>query len=108
MRLRQFSVGGLVFDSDFDSGNCARVEAIGDELLVECGIYAGRGGLGEDGGWVPAATEGGDSEPRRAAARRYERNGRFASAFFVEESRMTAEELENEKEDGEGGKPLYF
>ena len=84
------------------------VEAIGDELLVECGIYAGRGGLGEDGGWVPAATEGGDSEPRRAAARRYERNGRFASAFFVEESRMTAEELENEKEDGEGGKPLYF
>ena len=55
-----------------------------------------------------AATEGGESEPRRVAARRYERGGRFASAFFVEESSMTAEELEQEKGEGEGGNPLYF
>ena len=64
------------------------VESVGkDELLVEVGVYAGPGGLEED--WHDmAATEGGESEPRRVAARRYERGGRFASAFFVEESRM--------------------
>ena len=84
------------------------VESVGkDELLVEVGVYAGPGGLEED--WHDmAATEGGESEPRRVAARRYERGGRFASAFFVEESRMTAEELEQEKGEGEGGNPLYF
>lgn len=84
------------------------VESVGkDELLVEVGVYAGPGGLDED--WHDTtATEGGGSEPRRVAARRYERGGRFASAFFVEESRMTKEELEQEKGEGEGGNPLYF
>ena len=65
------------------------------------------GGLDEVG-FDSAAKEGGGSEPRRVAARRYERGGRFASAFFVEESRMTREELEQEKGEGEGGNPLYF
>lgn len=84
------------------------VESVGrDELLVECGVYAGPGGLDED--WHDVTlTEGGGSEPRRVAARRYERGGRFASAFFVEESRMTKAELEQEKGEGEGGNPLYF
>ena len=84
------------------------VESVGrDELLVEVGVYAGPGGLDED--WHDVAlTEGGGSEPRRVAARRYERGGRFASAFFVEESRMTKAELEQEKGEGEGGNPLYF
>ena len=84
------------------------VESVGrDELLVEVGVYAGPGGLDED--WHDLAlTEGGGSEPRRVAARRYERGGRFASAFFVEESRMTKAELEQEKGEGEGGNPLYF
>ena len=104
------------------------VESIGDEVLIEVGVYAGVGGLNEtdpekkkingggdgDGGggddslFDMNATEGGTSEPRRVIARRYERGGRFASAFFVEESRMTEAELEVEKEDGEGGKPMYF
>lgn len=83
------------------------VESLNDEVLVEAGIFAGEGGLGE-GGWDMRAAEGGESEPRRVIARRYERGGRFASAFFVEESRMTAEELEAEKGEGEGGNPLYF
>jgi len=65
------------------------------------------GGLDEVG-FDSAAKEGGGSEPRRVAARRYERGGRFASAFFVEEARMTREELEQEKGEGEGGNPLYF
>ena len=86
----------------------ALVESMNDELLVEVGVYAGEGGLGEDDGWDPRATEGGESEPRRVMARRYERGGRFASAFFVEESRMTAAELEFERDEGEGGKPLTF
>ena len=85
----------------------ALVESINDELLVEVGVYAGEGGLGESG-FDAGAKEGGTSEPRRVIARRYERGGRFASAFFVEESRMTEAELEVEKEDGEGGKPMYF
>jgi len=74
---------------------------------VEVGLYAGAGGLGEED-WDMVAKEGGNSEPRRVIARRYERGGRFASAFFVEESRMTAEELEVEKGEGEGANPLYF
>ena len=37
----------------------ALVESMNDELLVEVGVYAGEGGLGEDGGWDPRATEGG-------------------------------------------------
>ena len=72
-----------------------------DELLVEVGVYAGEGGLGEDGGWDPRATEGGASEPRRVMARRYDRGGRFASAFFVEESRMTSAESRLERDEGE-------
>ena len=86
----------------------ALVESMNDELLVEVGVYAGEGGLGEDGGWDPRATEGGASEPRRVMARRYERGGRFASAFFVEESRMTSAELEVERDEGEGGNSLTF
>ena len=76
-------------------------------FYLQVGVYAGAGGLDEPG-FDPAAKEGGGSEPRRVAARRYERGGRFASAFFVEESRMTREELEQEKGEGEGGNPLYF
>ena len=41
-------------------------------------------------------------------ARRYERGGRVASAFFVEEREMTKAELDDELEEGEGGKPLTF
>lgn len=84
------------------------VESINEEVLVEVGQYAGAGGLEEED-WDMAAKEGGNSEPRRVIARRYERGGRFASAFFVEESRMTAQELlDREKGPGEGGNPLYF
>jgi hypothetical protein len=64
----------------------ALVESINDEVLIEVGVYVGEGGLGEEG-WDMSAPEGGESEPRRVIARRYERGGRFASAFFVEESR---------------------
>ena len=65
------------------------------------------GGLDEVG-FDSAAKEGGGSAPRRVAARRYERGGRFASAFFVEETEMTKAELDDELEEGEGGKPLTF
>ena len=57
-------------------------------------------------GWV--GKEGGGGGPRRGGARGDEGGGRFAGAFFVEESRMTREELEQEKGEGEGGNPLYF
>ena len=75
------------------------------------GRVSRRGGprRGRKVGWDANATEGGETEPRRIAARRYERGGRFASAFFfVEESRMMKEELELEAEEGEKGKPLMF
>ena len=88
----------------------ALVESVGDELLVEAGAYAGADGLGfsdflDDG---DDAAEEARARPRRAAARGYERGGRFASAFFVEEREMTKAELDDELEEGEGGKPLTF
>ena len=96
------------------------VESVGDELLVEAGAYAGDGGLGfsdflgendrdDDGGGGGVNSGAGlKNTPRRAVARRYERGGRFASAFFVEEREMTKAELDDELEEGEGGKPLTF
>ena len=85
------------------------VESVGDELLVEAGAYAGVGGLGFSDFLDDAEdAEGAARAPRRAAARRYERGGRFASAFFVEEREMSKAELEDELEEGEGGKPLTF
>ena len=85
------------------------VESVNDELLIECGVYCGDGGLGESGYEL---AENGDVEVntdhRRAVARRYERGGRFASAFFVEERVMSKAELEDELEPGEGDKPLTF
>lgn len=89
------------------------VESINGELLVEVGVYAGEGGLGEavfdnetDGDAVAAPAQ--KKDPRRAVARRYERGGRFASAFFVEERAMSSEELEFELAPGEGDTPLTF
>jgi hypothetical protein len=96
------------------------VESVGDELLVEAGAYAGEKGLGfsdflsddddDDGGGGVGSGDGASlkNTPRRAVARRYERGGRFASAFFVEEREMTKAELDDELEEGEGGKPLTF
>jgi hypothetical protein len=94
------------------------VESVGDELLVEAGAYAGEKGLGfsdfladddDDGGGGGGGREASlKNTPRRAVARRYERGGRFASAFFVEEREMTKAELDDELEEGEGGKPLTF
>ena len=93
------------------------VESVGDELLVEAGAYAGEKGLGfsdflsddDDVGGGGGGREASlKNTPRRAVARRYERGGRFASAFFVEEREMTKAELDDELEEGEGGKPLTF
>ena len=94
------------------------VESVGDELLVEAGAYAGEKGLGfsdflsddddGDGGGGGGREASLKKTPRRAVARRYERGGRFASAFFVEEREMTKAELDDELEEGEGGKPLTF
>ena len=78
---------------------------------MEVGAYRGEGGLGEDGrlGGTRTRQRGGETEPRRVAARRHDRGGRFASAFFfVEERRMIKEELELEAEEGNKGKPLTF
>lgn len=91
------------------------VESVGDEVLVEAGAFAGADGLGfsqffdaeEERGDL-ASTDAPRRRPRRAVARRYERGGRFASAFFVEETEMTKAELDDELEEGEGGKPLTF
>ena len=92
------------------------VESVGDEVLVEAGAFAGEHGLGfsdffdaeEEQMTSPASTDAPRRRPRRAVARRYERGGRFASAFFVEETEMTKAELDDELEEGEGGKPLTF
>ena len=86
------------------------VESVGDEVLVEAGAFAGEHGLGFSD-FFDQEEEEEDAprrRPRRAVARRYERGGRFASAFFVEETEMTKAELDDELEEGEGGKPLTF
>ena len=91
------------------------VESVGDEVLVEAGAFAGADGLGfsrffdaEEERGALASMDAPRRRPRRAVARRYERGGRFASAFFVEETEMTKAELDDELEEGEGGKPLTF
>ena len=87
------------------------VESVGDEVLVEAGAFAGEHGLGFSDFFDREEEEEEDAprrRPRRAVARRYERGGRFASAFFVEETEMTKAELDDELEEGEGGKPLTF
>ena len=84
------------------------VESINGELLVEGrASSAARGGSARTEGGTRTRRKGGESEPRRVAARRYERGGRFASAFFVGgESRMTEEELASRRRRGRRGKPL--
>ena len=88
------------------------VESVGDEVLVEAGAFAGEHGLGFSDFFDREEEEEDEDaprrRPRRAVARRYERGGRFASAFFVEETEMTKAELDDELEEGEGGKPLTF
>ena len=88
------------------------VESVGDEVLVEAGAFAGEHGLGFSDFFDREEEEEEEGaprrRPRRAVARRYERGGRFASAFFVEETEMTKAELDDELEEGEGGKPLTF
>ena len=89
------------------------VESVGDEVLVEAGAFAGEHGLGFSDFFDREEEEEEEEgaprrRPRRAVARRYERGGRFASAFFVEETEMTKAELDDELEEGEGGKPLTF
>jgi hypothetical protein len=88
------------------------VESVGDEVLVEAGAFAGEHGLGFSDFFDREEEEEDEDaprrRPRRAVARRYERGGRFASAFFVEEREMTKAELDDELEEGEGGKPLTF
>ena len=84
------------------------VESVGDEVLVEAGAFAGADGLGFSRFF--------DAEEERAPSPRWTRRdegpgarwrggtsgGRFASAFFVEETEMTKAELDDELEEGEG------
>jgi len=65
------------------------LESIDDQVVIECGRYP-------DG--PPRGDADVDDTVRRVIARRY-RHGRFASAFFVEERRLSRAERENENED---------
>ena len=66
---------------------------------MEVGQYVGNEGAGETHAEVDER-----GEPRRVIARRYE-GRRFASAFLVEEHKLSPEE---EREESGIDKPVYF